>query len=173
MVPYAAAGPDLAIVTPSVMVLLVTPGSVAVVPLEPPQAASATRKAARAANRGPIRAIKAPPPMPVRVRSNSLRIRRQLSSTSFAGPPQTLPQRLVPGGYQPDHAVGSEDHDQDQESPVCDRRTGLHEGVGDLRRDPRLVRDGLAGDDRQPVDEDAAQQGTGRGCEASDHRPDQ
>src|SRR6266850_2907860 len=61
MVPYAAAGPDLAMVTPKVMVLLVTPGSVAVVPPEPPQAVSATTNAARAANRGPIRAMKAPP----------------------------------------------------------------------------------------------------------------
>src|SRR5438128_486496 len=156
-------------VLPSKIWLLVMPTSVATVPpLELPHAPAITRKAAAAANRGPILVIGLPPYSAGRF-LNSLRVGRQLSSCTFTDTPQPASQPGVRRQYQADQPVGGKDHDQDQEGAIGHGRPGVLEDRGHLVGDPVLGLDELARDDRQPEGEYAAEERTGDRTEAPDH----
>src|SRR6267143_2340043 len=128
MVPYAAAGPDCAIVLPSRIESLVMPMSVCgVVVGEPPQAARVTRKTATAASRGAFGPIENPPAL-MNSYLNSLAIWRHLSSLPIARPAEPPVQRGVAGVDQSDDPVGREHHDQDQHHAVGDGRPGVFHG---------------------------------------------
>src|SRR5712692_595785 len=162
-------------VVPSRMEVAVTPTSLLTTALllEPaPHAARVTRQAASAASRDPVRLIETPP-ISDKVVSSSLRIWRHLSSPSIAGTAQPPPQPGVSGVDQAHDPIAREDHDQDQKSPVGDRGAGPDEDRRHLRRKPRLARDELAGLDREPESEDAAQERPRYRRQASDDRSDQ
>src|SRR5438034_6155969 len=157
------------IVLPSRIWLLVMPTSVATVPpLELPHAPAITRKAAAAANRGPILFIGLPPYLFRRL-LNSLGVWWQLSTSTFTDSPQPAPQPGVRRQYQASQPVRREDHDQDQEGAIGHGRTGVLEDRGDLVGDPVLGLDELARDDRQPEGEYAAEERPGDRTEAPDH----
>src|ERR1700686_2028711 len=140
MGPYAAAGPDRAIVLPSRIELEVIPTSVCTVGLlEPPQAAAVTKRAATAASLDPVFRIETPSAF-IETYLNSLGPWRHLSSLSFGDPPQASAQAGISADDKADHPVRGEDHRQDQHHPVRDGGAGLLDGRGDLRRDPGLGR---------------------------------
>src|SRR5438874_9916146 len=132
MVPYAAAGPDCAIVLPSRIESLVIPMSVCGVGVaEPPQAARVTKKTASAANRGAFGPIEIPPDL-MNSYLNSLGVRRHLSSLPITCPAEPPVQRGVTRVDEADDAVGREHHDQDQDGAVGDGRAGVLNGRSDL-----------------------------------------
>src|SRR3989441_3767668 len=156
MVPYAAAGPDCAIVLPSRIESLVIPMSVCGVGVAvPPQAARVTKKTASAANRGAFGPIEIPPAL-MNSYLNSLGVRRHLSSLPITRPTEPPAERGVPRGDEADDPIGCEHHDQDQDRTVGDRRTGVLHGRCDLLRDPGLARHPLVRFDRNEVGEDRA-----------------
>src|SRR5207237_7298043 len=131
MVPYAAAGPDCAIVLPSRIESLVIPMSVCGVGVaEPPQAAR-VKKTASAANRGAFGPIEIPPVL-MNSYLNSLGVRRHLSSLPITGPAQPPVQRGVAGIDQADDPVRGEHHDRDQQHAVGDGWPGVLAGGRDL-----------------------------------------
>src|ERR1700682_4435160 len=156
MVPYAAGGPDWAIVLPSRIELLVTPTSVwAVVPVDPPQAARAMKRAVIPAIRDPNFVIELPTAF-METYLNSLGVRWHLSSLPIRDPPEPPAQAAVPGKDEADHPVGRKNHGQDQHGAIGDRRTRLLDGRRDRARDPGLGWDPLVRLDREGVREYAA-----------------
>src|SRR5690242_19277447 len=110
-------------VLPSRMELLVMPTSVwaALFP-EPPQAASKTREAARAARRE-LLTIEIPPNF-MHEYLNSLGVGWSLSSLPITGPAQPPVERPIRPGQKADQAVRGEDHEQDQDDAVAHGRAG-------------------------------------------------
>src|SRR3989442_10675727 len=153
MVPYAAAGPDCAIVLPSRIESLVIPMSVCGVGVaEPPQAARVTKKTASAANRGAFGPIEIPPAL-MNSYLNSLGVRRHLSSLPITRPAQPPVQRGVAGIDQSDDPVPGEHHDRNQHHAVGDRRSRVLDIGRDLDFDPGLARQPLVRLDRQEIPE--------------------
>src|SRR2546430_12721643 len=145
-------------VLPREIVVLVIPTSVCgALPAEPPHAARVKSNAVTAASRGKFRPIEIPP-ISVDRYSNSLGIRRHLSTLPITRPAQPAVQRGVTPREQSDDAVRREDHDQDQDYAVRYSRTGIFDGRSDLVRQPGLARDPLAGSDWQGGCADRAQQ---------------
>src|SRR5437667_11181070 len=151
MVPYAAAGPDCAMVLPSRIESLVMPMSVCgVLVAVPPQAPRVTRKTATAASRGALFPIEIPPAV-MNIYLNSLRVRRHLSSLPITRPAQPPVQRGIAGVDQSDDSVRREHHDHDQHHAVGDGRPRVLHGRRDLIWDPGLARHPLVRLDRQEV----------------------
>src|SRR2546423_5884791 len=125
-------------VLPRVIVVLVIPTSVCgALPAEPPHAASVKSNAVTAASRGKFRPIEIPP-ISVDRYSNSLGIRRHLSTLPITRPTEPAVQRGVAPRQQPDDAVRRKDHDQDQDYAVpYSRDRGLY-GRSDLLWQPGL-----------------------------------
>src|SRR5437588_5429778 len=173
IVPYAAAGPERALVVPRRIELLVMPTSVCAAGAGlPPHAPRVTRKAATAARRAAFRPIEIPPTL-IDLYLNSLWIWRHLSSLSIGGTAQAPIEGHVAPVEKSDDPVGGEDHDQDQDCPIGDRRTGvLHRG-GDLVWDPGLAGHPLVRFDREEVGEDRAQQRSRDGGKTSHHGADE
>src|SRR5207248_630582 len=164
---------DCAMVLPRVIVVLVIPTSVCgALPAEPPHAAKVKSNAVTAASRGKFRPIEIPP-ISVDPYSNSLGIRRHLSTLPITRPAEPAVQRGVTPRQQSDDAVRRKDHDQDQDYAVRYSRTGVLDGRSDLIGQPGLAWDPLARSNRQEVGEDRAQQGAGNGRQPADDRSDQ
>src|SRR5438477_10375354 len=160
-------------VLPREIVVLVIPTSVCgALPAEPPHAARVKSKAVTAANRGKFRPIEIPP-ISVDRYSNSLGIRRHLSTLPITRPAEPSVQRGVPPRQQSDDAVRRKDHDQDQDYAVRYSRTGVLDGRSDLIGQPGLAGDPLARSNREEVTEDRAQQGAGDGRQPADDPSDQ
>src|SRR2546429_2867358 len=173
IVPYAAAGPERALVVPRRIESLVIPTSVGGEGAGlAPRGPRVTRKAAAAARRAGFRPIAIPPKL-IDKYLNSLWVWRHLSSLSIGGTAQAAVEGDVASVEKADYPVGGEDHDQDQDRPIGDRRAGVLDRGRDLVRDPGLVGHPLARFDGEEVGEDRAQQRSGDGSQASHHCADE